>query len=189
MLCLADRALLGYEMWRDAAATGADLLWRVRSIAVLPCRQRLPDGSYRSCLYRSFDHRQRDRDGLEVRVIEYSLPGVPGGDTVYRLVTTMLDPATAPATELAALYHERWEAELTLAELKVALPGEPLMLRSRRPDPIMQEVYALLLTHFAVRPLIYEASRHAGCDPGTLSFTHTINIVRRNLPFYAAFPP
>ena len=187
MLCLADRAFVGYTLWREAAATGADLLWRARRI--FPCLQRLDDGSFLSRLYPSSDHRRRDRDGLTVRIIEYRMPGVPGGDQIYRLVTTILDAQAAPATELAALYHERWEDETVLAEVKVTMPGGRLMLRSRRPDLIRQEVYGLLLTHFAIRQLMVEASRRAACDPDTLSFVHTIEIVRRNLPFYVAFSP
>jgi hypothetical protein len=189
MLCLADRNFLGYALWRDAAATGADLLWRVRGGIVLPCLQRLDDGSYLSRLYPTSQHRRRDRDGLVVRVVEYRLPGVPGGDQVYRLVTTLLDPAAAPARDLAALYHERWEDEAVLKEVKVTLPGGPLMLRSRRPDLVRQELYGLLLTHFAIRQLMYEASCRAPCDPDTLSFVHTVEIIRRNLPFYVAFSP
>ena len=134
MLCLADRAFVGYSLWRDAAATGADLLWRARHIAVFPCLRRLDDGSFLSRLYPSSDHRQRDRDGLTVRVIEYRMPGVPGGDRIYRLVTTLLDDRAAPAAELAALYHERWEDETVLAEVKVTMPGGRPILRSR-PDP------------------------------------------------------
>jgi hypothetical protein len=189
MLCLADRNFLGYALWRDAAATGADLLWRVRGGIVLPCLQRLVDGSYLSRLYPTSQHRRRDRDGLVVRVVEYRLPGVPGGDQVYRLVTTLLDPAAAPARDLAALYHERWDDEAVLKEVKVTLPGGPLMLRSRRPDLVRQELYGLLLTHFAIRQLMYEASCRAPCDPDTLSFVHTVEIIRRNLPFYVAFSP
>jgi hypothetical protein len=189
MLCLADRNFLGYALWRDAAATGTDLLWRVRGGIVLPCLQRLDDGSYLSRLYPTSQHRRRDRDGLVVRVVEYRLPGVPGGDQVYRLVTTLLDPAAAPARDLAALYHERWEDEAVLKEVKVTLPGGPLMLRSRRPDLVRQELYGLLLTHFAIRQLMYEASCRAPCDPDTLSFVHTVEIIRRNLPFYVAFSP
>src|SRR4051812_13198778 len=189
MLCLADRAFVGYTLWRDAAATRAHPLWRARGIAIFPCLERLDDGSYLSRLYPSPDHRRRERDGLTVRIIEYQMPGVPGADRIYRLVTTVLDPRTAPAADLAALYHERWEDEGVLAEVKVTMPGQRLMLRSRRPDLILQEVYGLLLTHFAIRHLMYEASRQAACDPDTLSFKHTIEIVRRNLPFYAAFPP
>src|SRR3954462_13443208 len=92
MLCLADRAFVGYSLWRDAAATGADLLWRARGIAIFPCLERLADGSYLSRLYPSPDPRRRD--GLTVRIIEYQMPGVPGADRIYRLVTTVLDPRT-----------------------------------------------------------------------------------------------
>jgi Transposase DDE domain len=176
MLCLADRAFLGYALWREAAATGADLLWRARRIAVLPCLRRLDDGSYLSRLYPSSQHRQRDREGVTVRVIEYRMPGVPGGDQIYRLVTTILEPQAAPAAELAALYHERWEDEIVVGEVKVTLPGG--RLRSRRPDLIRQEVYGFLLTHFAIRQLMYEATRTAACDPDTLSFVKTIEIIR-----------
>jgi len=189
MLCLADRAFVGFELWREAAASGANLLWRLRANQVLPCRQRLADGSYLSRLYASPAHRRRDEDGLVVRVIEYRLEGVPGAEPLYRLVTTLLDPAAAPAAELAALYHERWESEGTFAELKVSLPGERLMLRSRRADLVEQEVYGLLLVHLALRQLMYEASRQNGCDPDQLSFLHTVRVVRRHLPFHAAFSP
>jgi Insertion element 4 transposase N-terminal/Transposase DDE domain len=189
MLCLADRAFVGFELWRTAAASGAVLLWRVRKNQVLPCRERLTDGSYLSRLYASPKHRRHEDGGMMVRVIDYRLEGVPDAEPLYRLVTTLLDPAGAPAKELAALYHERWESEGAFAELKVALPGQRLMLRSRRADLAEQELYGLLLAHFALRRLIHDASRHAGCDPDTLSFTHTVRIVRRHLPFHAAFSP
>ena len=189
MLCLADRAFVGFELWRTATAPGADLLWRVRRNQRLPCRQRLPDGSYLSCLYASPQHRRHDVGGLAIRVIDYRLEDVPGAEPLYRLITTLLDPAEAPAAELAALYHERWESEGAFAELKVSLPGQRLMLRSRRADLVEQELYGLLLAHFALRRLMHEASRQAGCDPDTLSFIHAVRIVRRHRPFHAAFSP
>jgi hypothetical protein len=189
MLCLADRAFVGFELWRTAAASGAVLLWRVRKNQVLPCRERLTDGSYLSRLYASPKHRRHEDGGMMVRMIDYRLEGVPDAEPLYRLVTTLLDPAGAPAKELAALYHERWQSEGAFAELKVALPGQRLMLRSRRADLAEQELYGLLLAHFALRRLIHDASRQAGCDPDTLSFTHTVRIVRRHLPFHAAFSP
>jgi hypothetical protein len=128
-----------------------------------------------------------------VRVIDYRLDGVPGAEPLYRLVTTLLDPAAAPATELAALYHERWEAEGIFAEIKVTLPGRRLMLRSRRADLAEQEVFGLLLVHFALRRLMVQASQamapNAAIDPDTLSFLHTVRVVRRHLPLHAAFSP
>jgi hypothetical protein len=189
MLCLADRAFVGFPLWQAALATGADLLWRVRSNQVLPCHRRLPDGSYLSRLYPSPQHRRGDNGGIPVRVVEYRLEGIPEAEPLYRLITTLLDPASAPAAELAALYHERWEAETALGEMKVTLPGGRLMLRSRRADLAEQELYGLLLVHLALRRLMVEASRTAGCDPDTLSFIHTVRIVRRHLPFHAAFSP
>jgi len=189
MLCLADRAFVGFALWQKTTATGADLLWRVRRNQVLPCNERLPDGSYLSRLYASPKHRRHDQDGVVVRVIDYRLEGVPDAEPLYRLITTLLDPADAPAAELAALYHERWASEGAFAELKVSLPGQRLMLRSRRADLAEQELYGLLLAHFALRRLIHDASRHAGCDPDTLSFIHTVRVVRRHLPFHAAFSP
>ena len=104
-------------------------------------------------------------------------------------MTTLLEPTAAPAAELAALYHERWESEGTFAELKVSLPGQRVMLRSRRADLAEQELYGLLLAHFALRRLIHDASQQVGCDPDTLSFLHTVRIVRRHVPFHAAFSP
>ena len=189
MLCLADRAFVSFTLWQRTTASGADLLWRVRKNQVLPCSELLPDGSYLSRLHASPKHRRHGQDGVVVRVIDYRLEGVPDAEPFYRLVTTLLDPANAPAAELAALYHERWASEGAFAELKVSLPGQRLMLRSRRADLAEQELYGLLLAHFALRRLIHDASRHAGCDPDTLSFLHTVRIVRRHLPFHAAFSP
>ena len=189
MLCLADRGFVGFALWQAASATGADLLWRVRRNQRLPCWQRLPDGSYLSRLHASAKDRRQDRNGLVVRVIEYRLTGLPKAEPLYRLITTLLDPLAAPAAELAALYHERWEAETAFAELKVSLPGDRLMLRSRRVDLVEQELYGLLLVHFALRRLMVEASQQTGGDPDTLSFLHTVQVVRRHLPFHAAFSP
>ncbi len=189
MLCLADRGFSGRALWRQAAGTGADLLWRVRGDRILPCLKALPDGSYLSALYASARHRRQDRGGIRVRVIDYRLAGVADAEPMYRLVTTLLDPTSAPAVELAALYHERWQAEIVLGEIKVTLPGQHLILRSRRPDLVEQEVYGLLLAHFALRQLMLQASAQAGCDPDTLSFLHAVQVVRRHLPLHGALSP
>ena len=189
MLCLADRAFVGFELWRTASNSGADLLWRARANQILPCRKRLADGSYLSCLYASPKQRRHDDGGLVVRVIDYRLDGVPDAEPLYRLITTLLDPDAAPAAELAALYHERWESEGTFAELKVTLPGKRLLLRSRVADLVEQELYGLVLVHLALRRLMADASSKAGIDPDTLSFLHTVRIVRRQVPFHAAFSP
>lgn len=190
MLCLADRYFFGYPLFRQAASTGADLLWRLKKNHVFPCRERLSDGSYLSKTYPSPKAREEDRDGLPVRVIEYRLEGAGGdGERLYRLVTTLLDPEEAPARELAALYHERWEIENAFDEFKVHLRGPQVVLRSRTPDLVRQEFYGFLLAHYAVRALMHEAALGADADPDTVSFTHTVRVVRRKLPRYGAFPP
>jgi hypothetical protein len=132
MLCLADRGFVGLELWQAARTPGADLLWRVRSNQKFPCHRRLPDGSSLSRLRPSSGPHRRQR-AVVVRLIEYRLNGAPDAEPLYRLITSLLDPESAPAAELAALYHERWEEEGAFAELKVTLPGGQLMLRSRRP--------------------------------------------------------
>src|SRR6476660_1590740 len=111
MLCLADRQSFGHALWREAVGTGADRLWRVKRNLRLPREARLADGSYLSTIYPGEKDRRHRTTGTRVRVVEYRLEGVAEAEPLYRLVTTVLDPAAAPATELAALYHERWEVE------------------------------------------------------------------------------
>jgi len=189
MLCLADRNFFGFDLWKKARATGADLLWRVKKNLRLPCEKRLPDGSYLSTIYRSDKDRRRGANGIRVRVIEYTLEGVAGAEPIYRLVTSILDPDRAPAKELAALYHERWEIETALDELKTHLRGSKIVLRSKTPDLVRQEFYGLMMTHFAVRGLMHEAALKAGEDPDRLSFLHAVRVVRRKLPQFVAIPP
>ena len=189
MLCLADRGFFGFEMWKQAAATGADLLWRARKNIHLPCEKRLPDGSYRSRIYSSQQDQRRGRNGIVVRVIEYRLEGVAGAEPLYRLATTILNHEPAPATELAALYHERWEIETAFDELKTHLRGAHIVLRSKTPDLVRQEFYGLLMAHFAVRGLMHEAALRADQDPDKLSFLHAVRVVRRKMAAFGAIPP
>jgi len=189
MLCLADRFFPSYELWRKAAATGADLLWRVRRNVRLDVDRRLADGSYLSRIYRSTSDRRNHRHALVVRVIEYRLQDVPGADPIYRLTTTILDPQRAAAPELAALYHERWEIETALDELKTPLRGAQIVLRSKTPELVRQEFYGLLMAHFVIRGLMHEAALQADEDPDRLSFLHAVRVVQRRLARYVALPP
>ena len=189
MLCLADRNFFGYEMWALASATGADLLWRIKQNARLKGEERLPDGSYLSHIYPSETDRRRKTNGVAVRVIDYRLDGVEGAEPIYRLVTTVLDHTKASAEDLAALYHERWEIETALGELKTHLRGAKIVLRSKTPDLVRQEVFGLLMAHFAIRGLMHEAALQADEDPDRLSFLHTVRIIRRKLPAFGAIPP
>lgn len=189
MLCLADRNFFGYEFWRKACTTGADLLWRIKKNMVFPCEKRLADGSYLSRTYPSPQDRRRNTRGIMVRIIDYRLEGVPDAEPIYRLVTTILDPEQAPAHELAALYHERWEIETALDELKTHLRGAKIILRSKTPDLVRQEFYGLLMGHFAIRGLMHEAALTADLDSDRLSFVHAVRVVRRKLPMFNSFPP
>jgi transposase IS4-like protein/DDE family transposase len=189
MLCLADRQFFGHVLWQEAATTGADLLWRVRGNARLPREAVLADGSYLTTIYPSEKDRRHRTKGVRVRAIEYRLEGVADAEPLYRLVTTILDPARAPAAELAALYHERWEIEGALAELKTHLRGARIVLRSKTPELVRQEFWGLLLAHFAVRGLMHEAALRADEDPDRLSFLHAVRVIRRKLPLFAALSP
>lgn len=189
MLCLADRNFYSFEFWNQARAIGAELLWRVKKNLVLPCEQRLLDDSYLSTVYPSLQDRKHGRSGVRVRVIEYRLEGVEEAEPIYRLLTTILDHEAAPAVELAALYHERWEIETAIGELKTHLRGSQIVLRSKTPDLVKQEFYGLLLTHFAVRGLMHEAALKADEDPDRLSFLHAVRVVRRKMAGFISFPP
>jgi Insertion element 4 transposase N-terminal/Transposase DDE domain len=189
MLCLADRNFFGFQLWQSAVATGADLLWRVKKNMRLDCETRLPDGSYLSRIYPSERDWRKKTNGVVVRVIDYRLEGVADAEPLYRLVTTLLDHQQAPATELAALYHERWDIETAFDELKTHLRGARIVLRSKTPDLVRQEFYGLLMTHFAVRGLMHEAALKADEDPDRLSFLHAVRVIRRKLTSYGAIPP
>lgn len=189
MLCLADRFFPSHKLWQKAAATGADLLWRTRQNARLEIDQRLPDGSYLSCIYPSTSDRRNQRQAIVVRVIDYRLDKVPDAEPIYRLITTILDHKLAPAKELAALYHERWEIETALDELKTHLRGAQIVLRSKTPELVKQEFYGLLMAHFAIRGLMHEAALKADEDPDRLSFLHAVRVVQRRMARFAAIPP
>ena len=183
MLLLWDRNFLNYTTLSAVLQRQAHLLARIRSNLIFEPIQVLPDGSYLSKLYRSSADRRRDHDGIVVRIIEYTLddPNRPGAGERHRLLTTLLDAELDPATTLVCLYHERWEEELTLDELKTHQRERPV-LRSQTPAGVVQEVYGLLLAHYLVRVLMHEAAATQDLDPRRLSFTATLKILRCRLP-------
>jgi hypothetical protein len=189
-LCLADRNFYSFERFQKARATGAQLLWRVKSDIGLPREQMLPDGSYLTSIYAPKDRKAR-RDGARARVIEYKLsdPGRAATDTRYRLLTTILDPEQAPAEELAPLYTQRWEFEGALDELKVHQRGPRVVLRSKTPDGAIQEMYGYLCVHYAIRWLMHTVALETGHDPDRLSFTRTLRAARRTTASHAGFSP
>ncbi len=189
MLCLADRNFFGFELWQQAQSTGADLLWRMKKNMRMACEKRLADGSYLSQVYPSLRDWRQKTNGVVLRVIDYRLEGIEGAEPIYRLATTILDSGKAPAGELAALYHERWEIETAFDELKTHLRGAQIVLRSKTPDLVRQEFYGLMMAHFAIRGLMHEASLKADQDPDRLSFLHAVRVIRRKMAVYGAIPP
>jgi len=188
MLLLADQGLCGLQLWRALQATGAELVWRCRQDVRLPVLEVFADGSWRSELGQSQPPSRR----IAVRVVDYRVddPGRPGQPEDYRLITTILDPTRAPAAELPALYPQRWEHETTLDELKTHQRGPGVVLRSKDPDGVLQEVWAHLLVHYAIRRLLHQAAlADEPVDPDRLSFTRGLHIARRQVTGQAAFSP
>jgi len=181
MLLLWDRNFLSYKTVQQVRRRGAQLLARIKSTLIFEPIQELPDGSFLAKLYPSPRHRKRDEDGIKVRIIEYTLEGRGQPGEVHRLLTTLLDAEQYPADELIVLYHERWEEELAIDELKTHQLERPV-LRSQTPAGVVQEIEGLLLSHFVIRSLMQEAAARQGLDPDRLSFTATLKILRCRLP-------
>ena len=188
MLCLADRGFYSFTAWRDAAATGADLLWRVKDNLKLEVVTDLPDGSWLAEVFHSTRDRAR-RDPRTVRVIEYTIEDGREPTGPYRLLTTILDPSQAPAAELAAAYAQRWEIETAFDELKTHQRGPRAVLRSKSPDLVTQEIWGHLCCHYAIRSLMVDAAEHAGHDPDRVSFVAALRVSRRSIAQQGAFPP
>jgi hypothetical protein len=183
MLLLWDRGFLSYQTLSEVRQRKAHLLARVKKNLVFEPTRRLDDGSYLAKMYRSSSDRQKDKNGILVRIIEYTFddPGRPGSGQPHRLLTTLLDDELDPAATLIALYHERWEQELTIDELKTHQRERPV-LRSQTPGGAVQELYGLLLGHYVVRVLMQEAAASRGLDPQRMSFTGALKILRCRLP-------
>ena len=191
MLVMWDCNFHSYDMLVAARQRGAHVLGRLPGGVKPRLVQPLPDGSALVEL-RPGDRRARDpAERLVVRLLSYTLtdPARPGYHEVHRLVTTLLDPATAPALDLICAYHERWELEVTVDELQTHQRLAHHPLRSRRPVGVIQELYALLLAHYAVRALMHEAAVQAGLDPDRLSFVHAVRLVHDAIPEFQQTAP
>src|SRR5439155_939670 len=204
MLLLADRNFYGYQLWNAAAATGADLLWRVKASLHLPVVRELPDGSFlahvsdpRAVLARTRRNGDRRRrgsrpgpetgplPGITVRVIEFWLT-IAGEDGAvrterYRLITTLLDHRRYPAADLAACHAWRWAIETGYRECKTYLRGPGRVLRGRTPDLARQELWAHLAVHQAIPAIIVRAAAGAGIDPDQVSFTAALHAIQRTM--------
>lgn len=184
MLVTWDRGFFGYELLRAALATGAHVLGRVPANVILNPVRYLADGSFLAHVYPSPHARRQHRDGILMRVIEYTFddPQQPGFGETHRLITSLLDAEQYPALDLIVGYHERWEIEITIDELDTHqhLPGRPL--RSHKPVGVRQELYGWLLAHFAIRVLMHEAALSMDADPDRLSFTNSLRIIQQAIP-------
>ena len=179
VLLLADWNFPSFRLWREVAATGADLLWRLSASFTLPVLQVLDDRTYLSEL--KAPHK-KDGPPIRVRVIEYSvLTDNEDGEQIselFTLATTLLDPTQAPAADLAALYHDRWQAETGIGEIKTEQRGGPeVVLRSKTPTMVEQEFWAMLCVYQATRHLITQAAP-PGLDPTRLSFKRALTAAR-----------
>jgi hypothetical protein len=183
MLLLWDRGFLSFKNLRQVRQRKAHLLARIKSNLVFEPTFVLPDGSCLSKMYRSSADRKKGRNGIVVRLIEYTLtdPNRPHEGKTHRLLTTLLDATAHPAKELIVLYHERWEHESTIDELKTHQLARP-ELRSKTPAGVVQEIEGLLLAHYVVRTLMFEAAGREGVSPRQMSFTATLKILRCRLP-------
>lgn len=192
MLVLADRGLAGFALWRRAAATGADLLWRFRNgtNALTPHPlQELPDGSWLAEIFPSGPARKVSTEPITVRVIDYTIDDGRDNPDSYRLLTTITDPAQASAEQLALAYAQRWEIESTFDELKTHQRGPRIVLRSKSPDLVRQEIWGHLCCHFAIRTLMAETAAIGGRDPDRVSFVAALRIARRSIAHQGDFSP
>lgn len=204
MLVTADAGLFSFDLFTSFAATGADLAWRVGASVSIGCVRWLDDGSYLALIYRAGLRAEQRRGLVEqaragaevpadqarlVRVVEYTVPGRnPDGELIV-VVTTITDRHEVPALDLAACYHQRWEEESALDELKTDLRGRGEVLRSKTPDLVEQQMWGLLLAHYAIRALLHDAADPAGYDPDRMSFIKGLRVVRRQVTDQAAFSP
>jgi hypothetical protein len=189
MLCLADRLFYSYEMWSQAVSTKADLLWRVQKKITLPRLKTFADRSYLSEVRPPVSGpKHRKGPAIPVRVIEFTAK-VRGRIEAYRVITTILDPRSAGAFDLAQLYANRWTIEIALREMKSFLGGRPTVLRSRIPELVEQDFWGLLLAYYGVRSVMHDVAREEQIEPNELSFVHSLNVVIRRLPEAVSFSP
>jgi len=163
MILLADRNFAAKDLLSAVAATGAQLLVRIKNGRRMPVLARYRDGSYLSMLGQ-----------LPVRMVDcqITISTTTGRHTgLYRLATTLLDPHRYPAAEVIRVYHQRWEIETAYLELKSSILGGRV-LRARTPTGIDQEIYALLIIYQLLRTAMADATAtNPSTDPDRASFT------------------
>lgn len=187
MLLMWDRGLHSYPMVQATQKQGCDYLGRVPKNVKFVAEKILDDGSYLSGVYPDGKSKKKGATKILLRVIEYTIDSEEEQKT-YRLITSLLDPTLYPALLLASEYHQRWEVENTIDELKTHLLGRKTPLRSLNPREVVQEVYGWLLGHWAVRCLMFQAAQQAGISPLRLGFTGTLKVIRGAIPEFQNAP-
>ncbi len=188
MVLLADRGYCSFDLWQQASATGADLLWRAKNNTKPRRIETLADGSWLAELRRN--NAKLDTEHVVVRVVDYDVDD--GRNVVagpFRLFTTLVDPTEVSATELAAAYAQRWEIESAFDELKTHQRGARTVLRSKSPELVQQEIWGHLCCHYAIRTLMFAAAHEADVDPDRVSFVAAPRISRRSLSSARDFSP
>jgi Insertion element 4 transposase N-terminal/Transposase DDE domain len=188
MLLLADRGFCGFPLWQRAVTTGADLLWRAKPNMKPRYVETLSDGSWLAEL-RPSGNAGRNAEPLIIRVIDYEIDDGRPSDSTYRLLTTIVDPDEAPAVDLAVAYAQRWEIEAAFDELKTHQRGPRMVLRSKSPALVLQEIWGHLCCHYAIRTLMWEAADSVGVDPDRVSFVAALRIARRSISAARDFSP
>jgi hypothetical protein len=203
MLVMTDRGLYSYDLLSKIVETGANALMRVGSNLELPVLKWLSDGTYMSYIVEPEVKRRAraklksgtigitDLDGMYVRVVDYEVPN-RGDDQkreLFTLITNVIDSEKLSSVDMAEAYNERWEVELTFDEIETHQRGGAVVLRSKLPDLVVQELYGYLITHYGVRELMAQAADQAELDPDRMSFTRSLNVIRRQVTSQAGFSP
>lgn len=192
MLVLWDRGFHSVGLLRAVQARGAHALGRLPAHVQPHLLRRLSDGSALAYLTPSGTGRYDPAARLLVRLVTYQLRPSAAEKvtpTIYRLVTTLLDPQHAPAHRLAALYQARWAIEETFDELDTHQRLATRTLRSQTPVGVLQELYGALLAHYAVRATMYTAALATQQAPDRLSFTTALQLICEAIPDFQLLPP
>jgi len=188
MLLMWDRGLHSYAMVQATLFQGCDYLGRVPANVKFEVETVLDDGSYLSWIAPDGKSKKKGCTKIQVRVIEYTIDTDTGQQT-YRLITSLINIALFPALLLAAEYHQRWEIENTIDEIKTHLNGRKTPIRSLKPREVVQEIYGWLLGHYAIRCLMFTAAQQAGISPLRIGFTGTLKVIRRSIPDFQDIQP
>lgn len=188
MLLMWDRGLHSYPMVNATLANGCNYLGRIPKNVKFSVEKVLEDGSYLSWIAPDGKSKKKGCGSIQVRVVEYTIDEASTPQT-YRLITNLMNVAVFPALLLATEYHQRWEIENTIDELKTHLNGRKTPIRSLKPREVVQEIYGWLLGHYAVRCLMFQAAQQVEISPLRLGFTGSLRVIRRAISDFQDIHP